>query len=128
MISEGKWGYLPAHGQATIGRVDSLNLVRIQGKYEQTAKEFKNYLFVKSSDTFGVVETVKALQAIRAPKTAISRVTDNILLDRDEIAKKSRQVAKIQAKKKEQVQDPYSFRCTPIFDDQSIRGVLHFAK
>ena len=197
MISEGKWGYLPAHGQATIGRVESLNLVRIQGKYEQTAKEFKNYLFVKSSDTFGVVETVKALQAIRAPKTAISRVTDNILLDRDEIAKKSRQVAKIQAKKKVSffrftptvnlaldrvlavrpdlnlvdalqrvhtvqaekrgrklvrainagfqkfgvlntsvVTDVESFVQwmskyevpTPIFDDQSIRGVLHFAK
>jgi hypothetical protein len=100
MISEGKWGYLPNHGQSTLGRIDSLTLVRIQGQYEQTSKEFKNYLFVKSSETFGVVETFRALQAIRVPKTEIARVTDNIRLDRDDISKKSRQVAIIQAKKK----------------------------
>jgi hypothetical protein len=100
MISEGKWGYLPIHGQTTLGKVDSLSLVRIQGQYEQTSKEFKNYLFVRSAETFGVVETFKALQAIRVPKTSLTRVADNISLDRDEIAKKSRQVAKVQAKKK----------------------------
>lgn len=100
MIGEGKWGYLPTHGLTTLGNVNSLSLVRIQGQYEQTSKEFKNYLFVKSHETFGVVETFKALQALKVPKTALQQVSDTIHLDRDEIAKKARQVAKIQAKKK----------------------------
>lgn len=111
MISQGKWGYLPNDSQNAIGKVSSLSLIRIQGKYEQTNKEFKNYLFVKSLETFGVVETFKALRAIKAPKTEIQRVPDNIHLDRDEIAKKARQVARVHAKRKVSF-----FRVTPTVD------------
>lgn len=100
MISEGKWGYLPSQSAFILGKLDSLSLVRIQGRFEQTGKDFKNFLFVKSSGTFGVVETFKALQAIKVPKTAITRMPDNIAVDRDEVSKRSRQVAKVHAKKR----------------------------
>jgi ERCC4-related helicase len=98
-ISLGKWGYAPAVATSHIGEFKALSLVKIQGLLKHSGQGFTNYLFVRASDTFGVVETYKALSALRVAESANQRVKDTITLDRDDIAKKSIARAKIDAKK-----------------------------
>jgi hypothetical protein len=73
--------------------------VKISGVYEHTGQFFKNFLFVKRTVSFGPVETYKALSALRVSSNASARKVDNIDTDRNLVAKRSRQLAKVHAQK-----------------------------
>jgi hypothetical protein len=97
-IPTGKWGYLPQHAKEEIGEVQALALVRVSGAVDGTSDEFTNHIFVTTTDSWGPVETIDALRAIRVPASDSRSLPDTINLDRSQISKRSRQVAKSHAR------------------------------
>ena len=99
-IPTGKWGYLPNHAKEDLGDVQALALVRVSGTITGTTDDFTNHIFVTTTDSWGPVETIDALRAIRVPSSDSLSMPDNINLARSQISKRSRQVAKSHARTK----------------------------
>ena len=99
-IGMGKWGYLPQEFPHHIGAAAALSLVRVSGTFNHNGESFRNHVFVAKKDKYEPVSSFSALSALKVPKTEINRKPDNIGLDRDEIAKKSAQLAKFFSNKK----------------------------
>lgn len=93
-IPEGKWGYLPDHSARDIGDVQALALVRVTGTVVGSDEALSNHIFVTTTDSWGPVETIDALRALRVPPSDSKPLPDTIKLDRTQISKRSRQVAK----------------------------------
>lgn len=99
-IGMGKWGYLPQEFPHHIGAAAALSLVRVSGTFNHNGESFRNHVFVAKKEKYEPVSSFSALSALKVPKTEINRKPDNIGLDRDEIAKKSAQLAKFFSNKK----------------------------
>lgn len=97
-IPIGKWGFLPSHGKAELGDVQALALLRVSGTNVGDETEFTNHIFVSTTDSWGPVETIDALRALRVPPTALEMTIDDIKLDRSLISQRSKQVAKSHVK------------------------------
>lgn len=98
LIPKGKWGYLPDHSQGVIGEVRALALIRITGHDLGSAEKFVNHIFVSTTESWGPIETIQALRALRVPSSAVGQRADRIALDRGLVAKRSIQVAKSHVK------------------------------
>jgi ERCC4-related helicase len=99
-IGIGKWGYLPQQFPQFIGSASALALVRVSGTYNHNEESFRNHVFVAKKEKFEPVSNFSALSALRVSKAETARIHDTIGLDRDEIAKKSFQLAKFFTNKK----------------------------
>jgi hypothetical protein len=75
-------------------------LVRVSGTYNHSGESFRNHVFVAKKEKFEPVSSFSALSALRVSKTETARKRDAIGLDRDDITKKSSQLAKYFATKK----------------------------
>lgn len=107
-IPIGKWGYLPEHSAKEIGAVEALALIRVSGTTVGENETFTNHIFISTTDSWGPVETMDALRAIRVSASEKSSLRDQINLDRGLIALRSKQVAKTHAKS-----NVSTFRITP---------------
>lgn len=107
-IPIGKWGALSNEGAKKLGGARALALVRVQGTINGSSQEFKNHIFISADDSYGPVETMDALAAIRVDQESNYVATDNLNLDRSQISKRSIQVARSHQKNV-----PNFFRMTP---------------
>lgn len=107
-IGLGKWGYLPAHYPQFIKAVEALALVRVGGTFKHNGESFRNHVFIRKADHYAPISSFSALSALRVPKTALEQKPDLVALNRDEIAKKTNQLATFHAAK-----TPLYFKRTP---------------
>lgn len=97
-IPMGKWGYLPAGSRDVVGDIRALALIRLTGEHSGGVGNFVSHIFVSTTESWGPIETIQALRALRVPRTAGERKPDKIALDRGLVAKRSIQVALSHAK------------------------------
>lgn len=128
-IPLGKWGQLTTEGAAKLDGAEALALIRVTGEIVGTDEVFENHIFVSATNSYGAVETMDALGAIRVERDASGPSTDNIAVDRNKIVGRAIQVAKTHARS-----SPTYFRVTPIvtrvldaFKHQSPKQDLHEA-
>jgi superfamily II DNA or RNA helicase len=128
-IPLGKWGRLSSFGASRLDGAQALALIRVTGDIQGTEERFENHIFVSATDSYGAVETMDALSAIRVERDADYSSMDNIAMDRSKFAGRSLQVAKTHARS-----TPSYFRITPIvtrvldaFKHQSPEQDLHDA-
>jgi hypothetical protein len=107
-IGLGKWGYLPPHYPQFIKAVEALALVRVGGTFKHNGESFRNHVFIRKADQYAPISSFSALSALRVPKTVLSQRPDSVVLNRDEIAKKTNQLATFHAGK-----TPLYFKRTP---------------
>lgn len=107
-IPDGKWGQLTTEGAKKVGNPQSLALMRVRGTISGSGEEFENHIFVSGAEFYGPVETMSALAALRVDPTYEHETSDQIRIDRNRVAKRSRQVAKSHS-----VSSPSFFRVTP---------------
>lgn len=107
-IPLGKWGDLSPEGSARLDGANALGLIRVTGEVIGYEQEFINHIFVSATDSYGAVETMDALSAIRVePHGSLPR-KDNISVERNTIVTRAQQVAKTHART-----TPSYFRVTP---------------
>ncbi len=107
-IPLGKWGKLSPEGSSGLNRAEALALIRVSGQIKGTDDSFENHIFVSATDSYGAVETMDALSAIRVERGEDRSIKDDIAVDRRTFASRALQVAKTHARA-----TPTFFRITP---------------
>lgn len=108
-IPIGKWGRLAPGGAAKLDGAEALALIRVTGQIQESGEEFETQIFVSATDSYGAVETMDALGAIRVERDASEPSIDRITRDRTKFVGRAIQVAKTHARS-----SPSYFRITPM--------------
>lgn len=82
-IPAGKWGYFPQDGLQIPSDIRALSLIRVSGGLEDSRDKFLAHVFVSTTETTQPVETIKALQMIRAERGSETSKDDRIQIDRE---------------------------------------------
>lgn len=107
-IPLGKWGKLSKRASVNLDSAESLALIRVSGKVSDSEQNFVNHVFVSTNSAVGAIETMSALGALRLQSDDTHRGLDTISINRNEVIKRARVVARQQMK-----YVPTFFRVTP---------------
>lgn len=107
-IPLGKWGILSPEGSARLDGAVALGLIRITGEVVGYDQKFTNHIFVSATDSYGAVENVDALSAIRVQPSSPPKPKGSISVERAIVASRSKKVARTHARSA-----PSYFRITP---------------
>ena len=107
-IPLGKWGSLNHAGSEQLDGASALGLIRVTGDVIGSEGEFTNHIFVTATESYGAVEHIDALTAIRARPDQSTPLRDTISVDRNMIVTRSKQVAATHVRS-----TPSYFRITP---------------
>jgi ERCC4-related helicase len=99
-IGEGKWGYLPGHAVDVLkASTVALALIRVTGRFNHNNESFKANVFIRRGEQYAPVTNFTALTALRVERQNSIPRQDLIRIDREEVRKKSNQLAKHHAGK-----------------------------